>query len=177
MQAISEDALKLMVAEHGVRGTARMLQMDERQTEAFKRRVSRAGWMRETAVAAIHAQSNAPTAGRPLLSAVPKLSPIAAVQAELASLGAQTRVSLARAIGKAGSHLETLEPERIVEQSSDVKNIAQTADLVHGWKDAAPQVKIRLDVLGAPAEAQIVEVESSVSDWTEEECSSNLDDY
>lgn len=174
---ISEDALKLMVAENGVRGTARMLGMDERQTEAFKRRVSRAGWMSDPAIAAIHKQSNAPSAGRPLLPAVPKMSPIAAVQAELASLGSKTRLSLARGVSKAANHVETLSGSDILEKSAEVKAVAQTADLVHGWKDAAPQVKIRLDVLNASPEPVIdVTSESQVlEDW--EDASDPLDDY
>jgi ABC-type nitrate/sulfonate/bicarbonate transport system ATPase subunit len=96
----------------------------------------------------------------------------------LHSLGQRSRVSLARTIVKASEHLETLEPERIVEQASDVKAIAQTADLVHGWKDASPQVKIRLDVLGATAEAQITEIEADVSSsdvW--DNVSTDVEDY
>ncbi len=105
------------------------------------------------------------------------MSPAALVHAELASLGSKTRLSLARGIAKAGEHVETLSGAEIVEQSSDVKNIAQTADLIHGWKDAAPQVKIRLDVLGATSEP-VIDVTSEaqvLDDW--HDASDPLDEY
>jgi hypothetical protein len=85
---------------------------------------------------------------------------------------------LARSITKAVEHVETLDGAAIMAQSGDVKSIAQTADLVHNWKDAAPAVKIRLDVLGATAEVQTIdaqEIESEVvSLW---EASRDVEDY
>jgi hypothetical protein len=143
--------------------------------DRVRQRSSREGWMsapgaRENAKAAL--------AARTTEKSVTTLSPAALVHAELHSLGQRSRVSLARTIVKASEHLETLEPERIVEQASDVKAIAQTADLVHGWKDASPQVKIRLDVLGATAEAQITEIEADVSSsdvW--DNVSTDVEDY
>ncbi len=105
------------------------------------------------------------------------MSPQAALHAELQALGAQTRTHLAKAVNTAGAHLATLDGAAVVEQSSNVKNIAQTADLVHGWKDSAPQVKIRLDVLGAAQEQPLIDVSADVTpcdDWTYED---ELDSY
>jgi hypothetical protein len=170
---VNWEAVRMLAVVVGVRESARRMGLSEEQV---KRRCSREGWLNDPAARAANQNAVAGRSGR-TAALVPSLSPQAVLNGELAALGSKTRLSLARAIGKAGDHIAELPAAEIVEQSSNVKNIAQTADLVHGWKDAAPQVKIRLDVLGAPAEAQIVEIESSVSDWTEEECSTDLDDY
>ncbi len=173
--AISDDALKLLVAEHGVRGTARLLELDERQTMAFRQRAQRGKWMQDPAIAAIRqrAVSIAPAnVARPIVSAV---SPQAALASELASLGQQTRLSLAKGMAKAGAHIQEMPAEAIVADAGNVKSIAQTADLVHGWKDSAPQVKIRLDVLNANAETPVFEVKTeTITAW---EPSDNVDDY
>jgi hypothetical protein len=174
--AISDDALKLLVAEHGVRGTARMLQMDESATHAFRKRVTRAGWMTEPAVVAIREKTEYATAGRPALPIVAKMSPTSALQAEIAALGQKTRVSLARGIAKAGETVEAMTGQEIVENASNVKSIGQTADLIHGWKDQTPNVKIRLDVLGASAESPVFDIEASVSP-TDVWASEDVDDY
>lgn len=107
--------------------------------------------------------------------AVTTLSPAALISAEIASLGSKTRLSLARGIAKAGEHVETLDGPAILAQSGDIKAVAQTADLVHGWKDAAPQVKIRLDVLNGSADSAPIDIEADVisPEWDE----ANLDDY
>ncbi len=176
--AVSDDALKILVAEHGVRGTARLLGMDERQTETFKRRVSRAGWLNEPHLAALRAKSSVVQTGRPALPIVSTLSPTAALSAELTALGSESRVSIARTVARAGKHFETMPAPDVIEAAGNLKSIAQTADLVHGWKDAAPQVKIRLDVLSGSTEAPIVDVAADVSDsWIEESASTDLDDY
>lgn len=171
---VSDDALKLLVAEHGVRGTARMLDMDERQTDAFRQRVTRKKWMADPAIAALRAKASPTSAYAPVVA---KMSPQAALASEIATIGQTTRLALARGIAKAGAHIEGLAGDAIVADAGNVKAIAQTADLVHGWKDAAPQVKIRLDVLGATAEAQITEIEADVSSSDVWECSTDVEDY
>lgn len=178
--AISDDALKLLVAEHGVRGTARLLGMDDRQMETFKRRVTRERWMHDPLMAELREKGQLVASGRPVLPVVPKISPTAALHAELVTLGQKTRLSLARGIAKAGEHIETMDGQKILMDSQNVKAVAQTADLVHGWKDSAPQVKIRLDVLNGQAPEPVIDVESVVredvsasDDWP----SDDLDDY
>lgn len=176
--AVSDDALKLLVAEHGVRGTARLLGMDDRQMEAFKRRVTRQKWMEEPGIAAMRERGQIATPGRPLIPVVPKMSPTAALASEIAALGSKTKLSLARGMAKAGEHIETLDGASVVAQSQDIKAIAQTADLVHGWKDAPGAVKIRLDVLSGSSEAPTIDIQADVSttelpDYT----SDPLDDY
>jgi hypothetical protein len=109
---------------------------------------------------------------------VSPMSPAALISAELASLGSKTRLSLARGIAKAGEHIETLPGDAILAESGNVKAIAQTADLVHGWKDSAPQVKIRLDVLGGSGEAMVdieaTEIDGVTGSWTDD---SDVDSY
>jgi hypothetical protein len=175
--AVSDDALKLLVAEHGVRGTARLLGMDERQTETFKKRVTRAGWMQEKAVAEIRAKSVNVNLGRPSSPLVPALSPTAALHAELNLLGSKTRLSIARGIAKAGEHIESMDGQEILIDAQNIKSVAQTADIIHGYRDAAPQVKIRLDVLSGSAEAAPIDIEASVSDSWAEDTVDPLDEY
>jgi hypothetical protein len=105
------------------------------------------------------------------------MSPTAALNAELNLLGRKTRLSIARGIAKAGEHIESLEGKQIVEDAQNIKSVAQTADLVHGWKDAAPQVKIRLDVLSGSAEAQPIDIEATVNDSWAEDTVDPLDEY
>ena len=57
------------------------------------------------------------------------------ILAEIATLGAQSRLSLAKGVKKASAHVASLEGAEILDRSADVKSIAQTADLVHGWKE------------------------------------------
>ncbi len=171
---ISDDALKLLVAEHGVRGTARMLGMDETQMNTFRKRVTRAGWMQEPDIAALRAKSSPTTVAAPIVS---KMSPTAAVVAEIQALGAQTRHGHARAAAAIAAHVAGRDAEENLIDMQNVKAAAQHADLVYGWKDAAPQVKIRLDVLSSSSDAPIVDVAAEVSDSWEGDCSDNLDDY
>ncbi len=169
---ISWEAVKTLAAVVGVREAARRMGLSE---DRVRQRSSREGWMsapgaRENAKAAL--------AARTTEKSVTTLSPAALVHAELANLGAKSRVSLARGVAKAAEHVETLSGSDILAESGNVKAIAQTADLVHGWKDASPQVKIRLDVLGATAEAQITEIEADVSSsdvW--DNPSTDVEDY
>jgi hypothetical protein len=173
--AVSDDALKLLVAEHGVRGTARLLGMDESQTHAFRQRATRGKWLHEPGMTG--RDRTLAAAGRPASPVVAKMSPAQAVQAELQALGYETRVSIARTVSKAGKHFETMAPALVIADAGNLKNIAQTADLVHGWKDAAPQVKIRLDVLSGSAEAQPIDIEATVSGSWAEDTVDPLDEY
>lgn len=57
---VSDDALKLLVAEHGVRGTARLLGMDETQTHTFRQRVTRGKWLADPAMIELRSKSEPP---------------------------------------------------------------------------------------------------------------------
>ncbi len=156
----------------GVRESARRMGISE---EAVKKRCTREGWLATPEARTLNKRAIEERSGL----TCPQLSPSAAFQGELNALGTKSRLSLARSITKAVEHVETLDGAAIMAQSSDVKSIAQTADLVHNWKDAAPAVKIRLDVLGATAEVQVQdevrEIDSEVvAVW---DVSTNVDDY
>lgn len=173
--AISDDALKILVAEHGVRGTARLLGMDERQTDAFRQRVTRGKWLSEPAIAALRAKAS-PTS--PFTPVVAKMSPTVAIAQEIQALGQQSRIGLAKASASVATFVATRKPEQNLEDAGNIKAAAQTADLVFGWKDAAPQVKIRLDVLGSVQETPVFDVEADVSadsSWDNE--ADPLEDY
>jgi hypothetical protein len=148
--------------------------------EQVKKRCTREGWL--STPEAKHANQLA-VAGRSGKTAalVPIMSPAAAINAEISSLGSKTRLSLARGIAKAGQHIESMDGQEILMDAQNIKSVAQTADLVHGWKDSAPQVKIRLDVLSGSADAQPIEIEAteipSISASWAENSVDPLDEY
>lgn len=177
MTTVSDDALKLMVAENGVRGTARMLGLDKTATDAFRKRVERAGWMSDPAIAAMRAKAVVPFGGKAPAPVVAALSPQAAVLQEISNLGSKTRLSLARGIAKAGEHIESMDGQELLLDSANVKNVAQTADLVHGWKDAAPTSRVRLDVLLSRPGEDVKEIEAEIVSTSEPEAWDDLDNY
>lgn len=167
---VSDDALKLLVAEHGVRGTARLLQMSDTQAETFRKRAYRAGWVREPAIAAIRAKAVDANGGLRASPIVPALSPTAALHAELAAHGARSRTAIARTVTKAAEHFETLDAPSIVADAGNLKSIAQTASIVHSWDRQGGAPKIRLELLANKGEVSAVEIESEVvtDDWADE---------
>lgn len=170
---ISWEAVKTLAAVVGVREAARRMGLSEEQV---KKRCTREGWLRTPEARLANQMAIAGRSGR-TAALVPTVSPSAAIHAELTALGSKTRLSLARGVSKAANHVETLSGSDILDKSQEIKAVAQTADLVHGWKDAAPQVKIRLDVLGASTEP-VIDVTSEaqvLDDW--QDASDPLDDY
>lgn len=171
---ISWEAVKTLAAVVGVREAARRMGLSEEQV---KKRCTREGWLRTPEARQANALAVAQRSGTSAPVPMSPMSPAALVHAELQALGSKTRLSLARGVSKAANHVETLSGSDILDKSQEIKAVAQTADLVHGWKDATPQVKIRLDVLGANTEP-VIDVTSEaqvLDDW--QDASDPLDDY
>ena len=165
-------AVRALAMVVGVREAARRMQLSEEQV---KKRCTREGWLSSPEARAAQQQSVAMRSGVSAPMPRSPMSPGNLILAEIAALGQQSRVSLARGIAKAGAHVESLSGPEILDRSGDVKAIAQTADLVHGWKDSTPNVKIRLDVLNAPSEQPVFDVEAEVS--PSESWDNELDEY
>lgn len=164
-------AVQALAMVVGVREAARRMQLSEEQV---KKRCTREGWLKSPEAREINKMVVASRSCT--TSAVgPQMSPAAQILSEIASLGQKSRLSLARGIAKAGEHVETLTGPEILDRSADVKSIAQTADLVHGWKDSSPNVKIRLDVLNAPNEQPVFDVDAEVT--PSESWDNELDEY
>lgn len=173
LKPISWDAVRALAAVVGVREAARRMQISEEQV---KKRCTREGWLRSPEARAANKMAVALRSGSSAPIPVSPMSPDALIHAEITGLGRKTRLSLARGIAKAGEHVEKLQGAAIVEDAQNIKAIAQTADLVHGWKDSTPNVKIRLDVLATPENAgPILDVEAEVSD--SEQADYDLSDY
>lgn len=166
---VSDDALKLLVAEHGVRGTARLLGMDETQTHTFRQRVTRGKWLADPAMIALRSKSEPPVAGRPVLP-VTVMSPLAANAAELARLGMQTRMGIAKGLARAGDKIGDMGGGEILDAAHEIKSVAQTASLVHSWDRQGATPKIRIDLLANKGEVASIEVESEVvsGDWADD---------
>lgn len=174
MQSVNWQEVRMLAAVVGVRESARRMGLSEEQV---KKRCTREGWLATPEARIANQRAVAERSGTSAPVPMSPMSPAALVNAELAALGSKTRLSLARGIAKAGEHIETMDGQEILIDAQNIKSVAQTADLVHGWKDSAPQVKIRLDVLNGSAEPQAIDVDASVSDsWTEDN-SDPLDEY
>jgi hypothetical protein len=172
---INWEAVRALAMVVGVREAARRMGAPE---ETVKKRCTREGWL--DAPEAKRANKLAVSA-RSGIMVSPQMSPAALITAEISHLGSKTRLSLARGIAKAGQHIESMDGQEILMDAQNVKSVAQTADLVHGWKDSAPQVKIRLDVLSGSADAQPIDIEateipSGSASWAEDSVDP-LDEY
>lgn len=105
------------------------------------------------------------------------MSPAALIASELQQLNSKTRLALARGIAKAGEHIQELPAHELLEKAQDVKAVAQTADLVHGWKESGPaSVKLRLDVVGSVQEP-VIDVQADIVTPSDAYASDDLDDY
>lgn len=171
LQPVNWEAVRCLAIVVGVRESARRMGLSEEQV---KKRCTREGWL---ASPEAKEANRLAVAQRSATMVSPQSSPAALINAEIQGLGQKTRLSLARGIAKAGEHIETMDGHEIVADAQNIKSVAQTADLVHGWKDSAPQVKIRLDVLNGSAEPQPIDVEASVSGSWAEDSSDPLDEY
>jgi hypothetical protein len=168
---INWEAVRALAMVVGVREAARRMELSE---DRVRQRSHREGWLAsESAKRAVQIAN----ANRVAEKSVTTLSPAALIHAEIATLGSKTRLSLARGIAKAGEHIETMDGQEILIDAQNIKSVAQTADLVHGWKDAAPQVKIRLDVLSGSAQPEPIDITPDVSTSWEEDSVDPLDEY
>ena len=171
---ISWEAVRALASVVGVRESARRMGLSE---EAVKRRCTREGWLASPEAKAANKMAIAQRSG---LTVAPQMSPAVLIQQEITALGAKSRLSIARGIAKAGEHIETLPGDAILIDSANVKNIAQTADLVHGWKEQPSGSRVRLDVLLSKPGSDVVEIEAEVqpevsASWSED--SMDLDNY
>lgn len=169
---VNWEAVRALAMVVGVREAARRMGISEAAT---MQRSAREGWLASPEAKQVNKMAVAQRSGV-TVAACQQMSAGALISAEISQLGGKTRLSLARGIAKAGEHIETLPGLAIVADAQNIKSIAQTADLVHGWKDSAPQVKIRLDILGGGAEPMhdvgAIEIEHEA--WSE---SDPLDEY
>jgi len=170
---ISWEAVRALALVVGVRESARRMGLSEEQV---KKRCTREGWLNSPEARIANKRAIAERS----CTTSPQMSPAVLIQQEIAALGAKSRLSIARGIAKAGEHIETLPGDAILIDSANVKNIAQTADLVHGWKEQPSGSRVRLDVLLSKPGSDVVEIEAEVqpevsASW--EEASEDLNDY
>jgi hypothetical protein len=173
---VNWEAVRMLALVVGVRESARRMGLSE---EAVKRRCTREGWLASPEAKAANKMAIAGRSGR-TPSLRPVLSPSEVLHGELKALGEKSRLSIARGIAKAGEHIETMDGQEILIDSANVKNIAPTADLVHGWKEQPSGSRVRLDVLLSKPGSDVVEIEAEVqpevsASWSED--SMDLDNY
>jgi hypothetical protein len=160
-QEISEDALKLMVAQYGVRGTARMLEMDTQETNAFHKRVERAGWCQEPDIAPMIAKNTREAQSRPVVAMVSPMQALAAKMKEDAIMGRSHALTAGRNALEQVAQItgkDLLEPGMADLALKWTKQHATAAG--YGANDAAARVDLRF--VGDRSKAETIE-----ADWSE----------
>lgn len=172
---VNWEAVRALAMVVGVREAARRMGIKE---SAAQQRSAREGWLSSPEAKRANQMAIAQRSG---LTVAPcnQLSPAALISAELTALGSKTKLGIARGLARAGEVIGEMGGVQVIDNAHEIKSVAQTADLVHGWKDAAPQVKIRLDVLGSAAESAPIDISADVvsDSWGEESAADPLDDY
>jgi hypothetical protein len=90
---------------------------------------------------------------------------------ELQRLSMLTRVGHGKAAASVAEHVATLQGPELLADMQNVKAASQHAATVFAWADQPATSRVRLEVLLAKPEAQVIECESQVieADWTTEE--------
>lgn len=163
-QPITDDALKMLVAQHGVRGTARLLEMDTQATEAFRKRVQRAGWCQEPDMKPLVQQAVRDAQARPVVSTVSPIQVLAASMKEDAIMG---RAAALKAGRKALSHIAEMPAETLTTKvmSETAKNWGGMHATAAGYAASDSVAKVSLSVTAARGEAPPVTLDA---EWSEE---------
>lgn len=145
-------AVRLLAQAVGLREAARRFAEYGVTEAAARKRSQREGWAKDgpfgKASPVVTTLSPAATAAQ-------------AMAAEMSGLSGKTRLSHARAQAAVAEHIAERSGAENLDDAQNVKAAAQTADLVHGWKDNAPQVKIRLEMLAGSDSSPLIDIESS----------------
>lgn len=160
---IDWSAVRTLAVAVGVREAARRLGISE---DATLQRCHREGWLRDPEMRAVTARSVALRSSA-LSSAV--ISPEQVMRDELASLGKNSRLSMARGLSKAAAHVETMDGQEIVMDASNIKQTVQSLDLIHGWKEQPVAVKVALSVTGMQASvaADVADIPAIEGEWSD----------
>jgi hypothetical protein len=149
------------VAEHGVRGTARLLGMTDTQADTFRQRVARGKWMQDPVIAQRRAQMSPTVTAAPIVA---KVSPVHAAAMAIQELSIRARTGHAKAAVTAAEHVATLDGKALLADANNVKALANHAATTFSWADQQPASRMRIDVLLQKPEAVTIECESQVVD-------------
>jgi len=145
---VNKEAVRIMVRDFGYNETAKRLNI---KAPTLRKWAERGNW-------------NVQPRTDERVTLVTK--PVADAHAEaLAEMESATRISLARSVKRLSKDSETV----TLRDSKHVKNVAQTAAIVHKWdaKSTQTNVMVNIALLGVdPSEvsAQTIDVDSGVSD-------------
>jgi hypothetical protein len=177
---VNWEAVRVLAVAVGVREAARRLGISQ---EATMKRSQREAWLRDPEARAANArlnsqrQSDAASQRLTMSATCPRMSPAAAMAGELAQLNGKTRLCHARAQAKVAEHVAERSGAENLDDAQKIKAAAQTANLIHGWQDQPPTVRVRLDVLCGSADATPIDIEAETAgadNWGETD---PLDDY
>lgn len=109
--------------------------------DAVRQRSSREQWLASVP----RNQPLPPTVKQPVTLVT---SPAEAMRNELADLNGKSRLSVARGLRKASSHIEQMDGQGIVEDAANVKQTVQSLALVHGWAAHQTITKVAINLTG-----------------------------
>ncbi len=145
-QKVNKEAVRLLVIQHGQREAARIAGLNEDTVCSWAKRY---GWS---------------IASKPQANGHSAL--VDRIQSEIERLEHETRSSLARSAARLAKKSESAE----LDQSPHVKNVAQTAAIVHRWDaktENTQNVVVNVALLGVQpheVEATVIDVESESQD-------------
>lgn len=140
---IDKEAVRVLVHAVGVREAARRMNLSEDTVKSWS---SRGKWLAQPTPTPIP-----PTQRR--IAPIAPISPADAMKAALEDDSVQTKVALSKGLRRVAEHVQGLEPGAALASGQNVKAIAASADLVHGWSAAraagsVSQVMVNVNLLG-----------------------------
>jgi uncharacterized protein YjcR len=137
---VNKEAIRVLVLQHGQREAARIAGLNENTVRSWALRYK---WSTPNSASKVQPNGHSPLVER--------------IADELAEAERETKLSLARSV----KHLAKKTEKTTLKQSGNVKNVAQTAAIVHRWdqKDqASGNVVVNVAILGISPEEVRAEV-------------------
>lgn len=163
---INWEAVRVLAMAVGVREAARRLGISE---DATRKRCQRERWLGDPETREAHGIALGGRSGRPMNaieSPSRQMSPAAAMAMEIAALSSETKLGFARSTAGVAKYVQSRAPEANLADAGNVKAAAQTAELIHGWRDQPKPSAMRLEVLLTKPETHVdaIEIEAQVTE-------------
>lgn len=125
------EAVKMLALEIGIRAAAREMGLDEHRVLKWSQRDPQGPWTIQA-----QTQQLSPSARMPSqVVSSSSSSPSAALRTSLATLGAKTRLNLAKAAHRGAKSLKRQPGEAIVRQAGNLAQLTTAAAKLHGWEE------------------------------------------
>jgi hypothetical protein len=184
--ALSDDAAKALVGRFGVRGAARQLGLDKTETDRFRKRVERAGWMQhqemQQARELILKEEPIRTTNKPIVANV---SPLAILANEMCEDAIQGRASGLRITRRTLARYEKCDDDELIlpEIVDGVQKTIKSASVVGGYaansRPDAPAKAFGGRNSGLTLDAEVIQITDTddVPRTEDGQISTNVEDY